>query len=478
MSLYKRIVRPGQLGSARDMVTSVDDLAIMLGSYAGAGGSYLWDGGPMGTSYKTTYGNQQAERIGGDFTGLARQAFKDNGIVFAVMLTRMLVFSGVRFRFQSYRDGKPSDTFGSKDLSILDTPWVGGTTQDMLNRTIQDADLAGNSFWVRSKDELGQQGNELVRLRPDWVDIAVVERRYRGGVMGHQKIGYVYWEGGRWDDDREPVVLLPDEVAHFMPMPDPTANFKGMSWLTPVIRELQADKMMTTHRRKFFENGATPNMVIKHDAQADPVKVQRFAEMLQQRHGGTDNAYKTLNLYPGADLTVVGSDFRQIDFRAVQGAGETRIAAAGGVPPVIVGLSEGLQAATYSNYGQARRRLADGTMHPLWGNVAGSFAPLLPQQGRTGSRDYRLWYDSSDVPFLREDAKDSADIAMVKAQTIKFYVDAGFTPESAIKAVDAEDERLLVHTGLYSVQLQEPGSGTPAAGDTPPADVPAPPAQA
>ena len=37
----------------------------------------------------------------------------------------------------------------------------------MLSRMIRDADLAGNSHWVR-------QGGELVRLRPDWVDVMVV----------------------------------------------------------------------------------------------------------------------------------------------------------------------------------------------------------------------------------------------------------------------------------------------------------------
>jgi hypothetical protein len=57
---------------------------------------------------------------------------------------------------------------------------------------------------------------------------------------------------------------------------------------------------------------------------------------------------------------------KQIDFKVTQGHGETRIAAAAGVPPIIVGLSEGLEAATYSNYGQARRRFADVTMRPLW----------------------------------------------------------------------------------------------------------------
>lgn len=464
MSLIKRVIQPSRVYDGTRAM-SISDLATSLSAYAeGAGGSYLWDNGPMGSGTRTTYGNTPAERIGDDFAGLARSAYKDNGVVFSCMLARMMVFSAARFRWQNYRNGKPSDTFGGPDLDILDRPWVGGTTQDMLTRGIQDADLAGNSFWVRGRDELNAQSDEIVRLRPDWVDIAVAPRMHRGGVMGYRKIGYVYWEGGRWDDDREPVVLLPDEVAHFMPLPDPMASFRGMSWITPVIRELQGDKLMNTHKRKFFENGATPNIVVKHAQSADPEKVRRFAEKLADEHQGVANAYRTLNLYPGADLTVVGSDFKQIDFKAVQGAGETRVAAAAGVPPVIAGFSEGLQSATYSNYAQARRRFADGTVHPLWQNFAGSLEVLMPKPGRTGSRDVRLWYDVSGVPFLREDAKDASEIASTRATTIKTYIDAGFTPESAVAAVEAEDPRLLVHTGLVSVQLLPPGEQGAAGG--------------
>jgi phage portal protein BeeE len=166
------------------------------------------------------------------------------------------------------------------------------------------------------------------------------------------------------------------------------------------------------------------------------------------------NAYKTLHLYPGADATVVGSDLRSVDFRQVQGAGETRIAAAAGVPPVIVGLSEGLQAATYSNYAQARRRFADGTIHPLWQNAAGSLEALATSPGD----DVRLWYDASDVPFLREDEKDAAEIASTQANTINSLVTAGYTPTSAVAALEASDWRLLEHSGLYSVQLQPAGT--------------------
>jgi hypothetical protein len=130
------------------------------------------------------------------------------------------------------------------------------------------------------------------------------------------------------------------------------------------------------------------------------------------------------------------------------------------VPPVIVGLSEGLQAATYSNYGQARRRFADGTMHPLWQNAAGSLVPIVPAPPSDGRSAARLWYDARDVAFLREDRMDAANIQGRQATTIRTLVDAGYEPDAVVAAVQAEDYTLLKgrHTGLFSVQLQPPGT--------------------
>jgi phage portal protein BeeE len=388
------------------------------------------------------------ERVSTGLESLASLAQGANGVVFACMATRQMVFSATRFRYQRLRDGKPSDMFGDPSLMLLERPWPNGTTQDLLSRKIQDADLQGNAFFTRD-------GDEIVRLRPDWVEIVVAER-YRGdgqGQLGYRKVGFVYTEGGPFSGN-DPVYLLPGEVAHFMPIPDPRANFRGMSWLTPVLREIENDSLMNMHKRKFFENGATPNMVIKHAPNADREKIIAFAKRLTAEAEGVGNAYKTLNLYPGADASVVGANMQQLDFKQVQGAGETRIAAAAGVPPVIVGLSEGLEAATYSNYAQARRRFGDGTIHPLWQNAAGSLEPLV---GTPGS-DVRLWYDADDIPFLREDESDAATIQGTRASTINTLISAGFEPDSVVKAVEADDNRLLVHTGLYSVQLQKPGS--------------------
>lgn len=430
------------------VITTIDDYAELYNQFTFGGIGYSFNG------VQQTLVGQSTEQAANTFAGLS-QAYGSNGVVFACMMVRQLVFSSVRFRWQRLRDGKPSDTFGVSDLSILERPWMGGTTQDLLSRLIQDADLAGNSYWTRVNAE-------MVRLRPDWVDIVVEPRRMpdRAGQVGWRKVGYLYTEGGS-HSGADPVAFLPDEVAHFAPIPDPMANYRGMSWLTPILREIAADESMTRHQKKYFDQGATVNLVVKHDAGADMEKVKRFAEMMQDKHGGVRNAYKTLHLYPGADVTPVGSNLKDVDFKNVRGGGETRIAAAAGVPPVIVGLSEGLAAATYSNYGQARRRLADGTAHPLWQNVAGSIEPIMPRPGPAGGLDARLWYDASDVPFLREDEKDAADIASVKATTIRTYIDAGYEPVSVISAVNANDLRLLVHSGLYSVQLQKPGSQEP-----------------
>ncbi|OBK09013.1 hypothetical protein A5746_00850 [Mycolicibacterium conceptionense] len=434
-------LRGGQPGQRM----TVDEYAQLYNQFSFNGIGYGFGGGMP--QIQQTLAGQTTEMAPNNFVGLATHAYQANGPVFACMLVRQLVFSSIRFRWQRLRDGKPSDTFGTKDLAILEKPWKGGTTQDMLSRMIQDADLAGNSYWMVDR-------GELVRLRPDWVDVVVEERLLADGrgQIGWRKVGYLYWEGGR-GVEHDPVGLLADEVVHFAPIPDPLASYRGMSWLTPVLREIQADQAMTKHQGKFFDNGATVNLVIKHNPMADPGAIKKWIEEVNSKHAGVDNAWKNLNLYPGADATVVGSNLKDIDFKNVRGGGETRIAAAAGVPPVIVGLSEGLAAATYSNYGQARRRLADGTAHPLWQNLSGCIGHVLPDMGP----DVRLWYDADDVPFLREDEKDAAEINKVRAETINTLITAGYEPDSVVAAVDSGDFRLLKHTGLTSVQLLPPG---------------------
>jgi hypothetical protein len=278
-------------GTDERAITTIDDYAELFNTFSFNGMNYGF--GLSGSGIQQTLGGQSTEMAPNNFVGLAMHAYASNGPVFACMMVRQLVFSSIRFTWQRLRQGKPSDTFGSASLGLLERPWPGGTTQDLLSRIIQDADLAGNSYWLRD-------GAELVRLRPDWVHIVVEPRELPDGrgQVGWRKIGYVYLPNGAESGD-DPVGLLADEVAHFAPIPDPLASYRGMSWLTPILREIQADQAMTLHQRKFMDNAATVNMIIKHGPLADPDAVMKWSEEMQSKHGGVRNAWKNLNLYPG-----------------------------------------------------------------------------------------------------------------------------------------------------------------------------------
>jgi hypothetical protein len=408
------------------------------------------------------------EKIAANFSGFANQGYKGNGVVFSCIAWRMRVASEARFTYQRLVDGRPSDLFGTNDLRILEQPWPGATTGDLLSRVVLDIDLAGNSY------TLGRNGR-LRRLRPDWTTIVSGSRGdpdSDGWDLNAELLGYLYQPGGP-GGGRDPVVLGPDEVAHVAPYPDPLSPTRGVSWLHPILVELDADTAASIHKLKFFQNGATIAQTVVLEGIDDPEVFQKWIDTFNAAHQGVANAYKTLFLTAGAKPYPVGSNFEQMAFKATQGAGETRIAAAAGIHPVVLGLSEGLQGSALNagNYATARRSTADGCLRPLWRNIAGSFQRIVTTPGNA-----RLWTDDRDVAFLREDQKDAAEIQQMHASTIETLVRAGFTPEAAVKAVTAGDLKLLQgqHTGLFSVQLQEPGAKEPEPKTEPNANEPSP----
>lgn len=405
---------------------------------------------PYGWGASSTYAAKQ-EPPEGTFEGYVQFAYRTNGVVFACMVARMLLFSEARFQFRRLRNGRPGDLFGNQDLGILERPWPNGTTGDLLARAMQDADLAGNFYARRGRR------STLKRMRPDWVDIILGSDFMPDDPAFADDVeiaGYAYWPGGRGRAEK-PVVMLPEEVCHFAPVPDPCAHFRGMSWLTPVVREVMADNAATEHKQTYFENGATPNLLVKGDPNATPANFQEFIELFKNQHGDLAQAFRFMFLGGGADATVIGDNMKEMDFKITQGAGETRICMAARIPPIIVGSAEGLESATYSNYGQARRAFADLTMRPLWRQISGSLAQVVDVPD-----DAELWYDDRDIPFLQEDVKDAADIVASQAQAIRTLTDGGYQAESVVNAVVANDLRLLEHSGMLPVQVRPPGEGT------------------
>ena len=230
-----------------------------------------------------------------------------------------------------------------------------------------------------------------------------------------------------------------------------------MAPLTPILREIVGDNAATTHKIEFFNHAAVPNMAVKFDPSVTFEKFEKFKAAMEAEHAGTSNAWKTLYLGGGADTVPIGLNFKDMDYKAVSAMSETRIAAAYGVPAVIAQISEGLAGSSLNagNFSSARRLFADKTMRWLWKTACAALETIVDVPIRS-----HLWWDEREVSFLREDQADAANIQSTKAATISGLVREGFTPDSVIAAVNAEDFGLLVHSGLVSVQLIPPGSAT------------------
>ena len=438
MRFLPTLRRDAELEPTRDSQVdyTLDEYMAYLNEFFYNGTGYITQG-----QYQTMPGQKQ-EPIGPAYRSLTDLAYKSDSVVFSCMQTRARHFRQVNFQF---RDLKTKKLFGNTDLLPLETPWPGGTTADLLTRMILHADLGGNAFVVK-------RGDGLALLRPDWVTIIIgsdTNPELGAWATDADVLGYIYSPGGYGSDATETETYAADEVAHFTPIPDPEARFRGMSWLTPLIREVMSDKAATEHKLQFFQN-PTPNMVVKFDVPGlDEFKDQ--VKAFKDAHTGARNAYKYMFTAAGVDAQPVGVNMKDLDYKVITGAGETRIASAAGTPPVIVGLSEGLQGSSLNagNYQAARRQFVDGVIRDLWQDAAGTLANIIQVPANA-----ELWYDAGDVAFVKEDLIERAQVQQAKAQTVRYLVDAGYKPDTVIEAVESEDFSLLEHSGLFSVQLQ------------------------
>jgi phage portal protein BeeE len=436
LNLLSRLLKPGQ-EIERFNISQYLQQIVEQGSYFTLQQSFY----APAISYSQ---GQPTERIENSYRGYVYGAYKINPIVYGLMKRRSSLFSEARFMWRKIAQGQPGDLFWNRDLALLETPWPNGTTGELLTRMIQDVDLAGNAYVVN-------EGDRLRRLRPDWTQIIL-----SGNPLTDPDIdvmGYVYTPNGPEGNNSQ--TYHPDEICHWSPEPDPDATYRGMSWLTPVVREIQGDNATTDHKNNFFRNGATFGPIVKAPPGMTRKQFEEFIEASEAQHTGKDMAYKTMYLAGGSDVELIRHDFHQLDFASTVGKAETRMCVAAGVPAAIAGVSEGLQGSSLNagNYGAAKRDFVDATMRPLWRSACAALASII-----TAPANGELWYDEADIAYLHEDAQDVANINQVRMATILQGVNSGFDPDGVVKSVAPQWSKTMPHSGLMSVQLQPPGA--------------------
>jgi phage portal protein BeeE len=402
-----------------------------------------------GNTVTNNYSGVPAEAPASDFQQIVSQVYNRNGIVDGCVRARMMLITEARFKFRSLDD---KSLYGTTDLLPLERPSPNQSSGDILARMEQDVSLAGNAYRVRN-------GRNLDRVRPDWMFIILGSNMPEyaiGDAPDATVVGYAYLPAGTGKDYKART-YLPSEVAHYAPEPDPLAHFRGRSWMRAILPEIDTDRQMTAHKSKFLERGVPPYAIkYPEEVTRGADGMERGKQIIQQFRENREAAgsWAELHLFGGADPVTLGINFRDLDFKSIQGAGETRIAMAARVPAAVLGISEGLagSALNAGNFGQARRQFGEQYAYPSWRQMCEALAGLI--QVPAGSE---LWYDTADVAFLREDANDAATVLSVQAGAIRTLVDGGFEETSVVKAITGGDLSLLKHTGLVPVQLQPPG---------------------
>jgi hypothetical protein len=277
---------------------------------------------PLGLNQ--TYTQNRVQEVTNTLPGYSH-ALRGCPPAFAAQMVRALVLSQARFVFRNKpwatrpnTKFTPGRKFGTTALALLERPWPGATTGDLLSRMEWHAGLAGISYVVR-------RGDRLRVLRPDWCALVYgseLEPEDPAHAIDGELLGLVYQNGGlRANNTSRVTTFTPDEFISWAPLPDPECAGMGMSWITPAVREIQGDAAATMHKLQFFSNGATPNMVVKGITAASKEQFDDIVAMMEDNHAGVANAYKTLYLAAGADATVVGSDMKSAGLQADPGHG-------------------------------------------------------------------------------------------------------------------------------------------------------------
>jgi phage portal protein BeeE len=391
--------------------------------------SGYWEGMASGASVLTVNSGMDPKRESGvqSIATAAAKAYESNGVVFACTLVRMMMLAEATFKYRSLKD---KHLFGNPDLQLLEYPWLNATAGELWARMEQQSSLHGNAFVAKVADD------ELLVLPADEVVIVSEVVTSSTGVKYKRPIGY------DWDPNRLPGVdskataqfFTVDEVAHWSPIPDPSANFRGMSWLTPVLRDVAGDSAMTAYKAMYMDHGS-PVVAVKYDRPLKPETVDYLIQRIKAKYGGVNNAWNPLVFDQGAD-PVMSAGLDQLDFRNIQAGGELRICAAAGVSPILIGLrpSDG-----GDSYQTAMRQFGDMHMRPLWRSACASLQKLVAVPA-----DSQLWYDTSDIAALQAAETEKAQVTQVSAAALLTFIQAGMTPESAVLAVNSGDLSLLV----------------------------------
>jgi HK97 family phage portal protein len=185
-------------------------------------------------------------------------------------------------------------------------------------------------------------------------------------------------------------------------MPNPLDAYFGQPPLRPAARAVSLDNAATDFVDTLLRNYAVPGVVIKTAQETTAAIADRLKWQWKKAFSGSRRGEPAV-LQTGMDVQVLGMNLRDLEFPDLRAYSESRICAALGVPPVLVGAKVGLDRSTFTNYAEARKQLWEDAIFSLQRRFAEPVATqLLPEFTGVGRQRVHLRWDNSGVLALQE----------------------------------------------------------------------------
>jgi HK97 family phage portal protein len=359
--------------------------------------------------------------VEGDFGGMVREGYRINSLVYAPVRCKARAIASVPLLAIHGDPANPDPLPADHPLARLvrqPNPWQTWRAFNEQRKTYLE--LAGNAYVYAERQ--GGAIRALYNLRPDRV-------RILAGADGLR--GYYYLPPGRAADDGVP--LLPEDVAHTR-YPNPLDDLEGFGYgLPPLLaaaRDLDTDNNVTAFIKLLFERGAMPMGMLRFDIPLTEQDAADAKRRFMERYGGYSAWTEPVVMDQGGGYERIGMTFDELGFDVLDARAESRVLAAFGVPPILIGTRYGIAHSTYSNYEQARAH--------FWQDV------LVPELRMFEDDDRRLltwadgatvYYDLSVVPALQADMPP-----LVQAAHTLWTM--GVPPDQAFAAVGLTIERV------------------------------------
>jgi HK97 family phage portal protein len=342
---------------------------------------------------------------------LADEGFRRNVVAFRCV--RLIAQGAASARWLLYAEGgREHLAHPLLDLLARPNPLQGGAA---LFETLYGHFLiAGNAYLEAVGPERGPP-RELHALRPDRVAVLP-------GAHG-LPAGYEYTLPGRKiaypaDPLSGAAALLHLKAFH------PLDDWYGLSPIEAAAYAIDQHNAAAAWNQALLQNGARPSGALVFAPREGPATLtdQQFERLkgeIAEQYGGARNAGRPMLLEGGLDWKEMALSPKDMDFAAGRLHSARDIAAAYGVPPMLIGIPGD---ATYANYREARLALWEDTILPFLDFVADQLNNWLsPRFGAglrlaydadamsaLGPRREELWARVGAAPFLTANEKRAA----------------------------------------------------------------------